>query len=299
MTGDRRVSVVILTHGRCEECLRTVARFVAGGEAARVIVVDNASPDGTAARVRARFPAVEVVALRRNLGAAARNLGVRRAETPYVALADDDTWWARGALGRAADLLDAHPRLAVVSARVLVGPEEREDPTCVRLAESPLPPARDLPGVPILGFLAGASMVRRAAFLAAGGFEARLFLGGEEELLALDLGAAGWAMAYVPAVVVHHHPSPRRDPGARRRLLVRNALWCAWLRRPVPSALRQTLCILRAAHPAAAALAFGEALRGLPWVLRARRVVPAHVQSSLRRLDARLRLGARASQAPD
>ena len=67
----------------------------------------------------------------------------------------------------------------------------------------------------VLGFLAGASVVRRHAVLDVGGFEPRFFLGGEEQLLAIDLRAAGWCLAYVDDVVVHHHPSPRRDIGRR------------------------------------------------------------------------------------
>src|SRR5262245_34272344 len=63
----------------------------------------------------------------RNLGAAGRNAGVRAARTPYVALCDDDAWWAPGALARAAHLLDVHPTLAVVCARVLVGPDAHEN----------------------------------------------------------------------------------------------------------------------------------------------------------------------------
>jgi GT2 family glycosyltransferase len=137
----------------------------------------------------------------------------------------------------------------------------------------------------VLGFMCAASMVRRAAFLEVGGFEPRFFLGGEEELLALDLAAAGWALAYVPDIVVHHHPSPRRDFARRRRLLARNALWCAWLRRPWLGAARGSLAVLRERATGRAGLALVDALAGLPWVLRHRRVVPPDVEAALRTLD--------------
>src|SRR5207244_8958946 len=136
-------------------------RHVQLPEQPEIIVVDNASTDGTLCAVTKQFPQVEVVSAGRNLGAAGRTLGVRRAATPYVALCDDDTWWEPHALRRAADLFDVHPRLAVVTARVLVGPQEREDPICQELAHSPLPCEPDMPGPPLLGFLAGASVVRR------------------------------------------------------------------------------------------------------------------------------------------
>jgi GT2 family glycosyltransferase len=287
MRRDGRVGVVVLTHDRTEELLCTVRHLLALPERPRVVVVDNASADDTSGRLAVQAPAVTAIRLPANVGAAARNVGVRRLDTPYVALCDDDTWWATGALARAADLLDAYPRLAVVSGRVLVGPEEREDPTCAVMAASPLPDDLTLPGRPLLGFMAGAAVVRRSAFLAAGGFDRRLFLGGEELLLALDLATAGWGMAYAADVAVHHHPSPRRDPVARRRLTVRNALWCAWLRRPWAGALSGTLQVL-ATRPRDAAWRAGvsAAVAGLPWVLHERRPVPARVEAALRTVEA-------------
>ncbi len=283
---DPRVALVILTHDRRETVCRTLAETLALPEAPAVVLVDNGSSDGTADAVAARFPAVHVVRLARNIGAAARNAGVWRARAPYVALSDDDTTWRPGSLARAADHLDAHPRLAIVTGRVLVGAAGREDPTCTEMAASPLA-ADDLPGPAVLGFLAGASMVRRAAFLGAGGFDPAFFIGGEERLLAVDLASAGWAIAYAPDVLVHHDPCAQRDAVARRRLLVRNAIWVAWLRRPARSALRETCRIVRAAG-ADAAVVRGvlEALRGVAWVFRRRRVVPAGVEAALRLIEA-------------
>jgi GT2 family glycosyltransferase len=159
--------------------------------------------------------------------------------------------------------------------RVLVGKQAREDPFCADLAASPLPSA-GLPGPAILGFPACAVVVRRDAFVAVGGYERRFMVGGEESLLAYDLASAGWSIVYAAELTVHHHPSPARNPAARRRIQSRNALWVAWLRRPWPSALRVTL--RRESLPGLLA-----ALPGLPWALRNRRVIPPHVEA-LRRL---------------
>jgi N-acetylglucosaminyl-diphospho-decaprenol L-rhamnosyltransferase len=286
LSGDPRVTTVILTHNRAGEVARTVERVLTLSRPVRVIVVDNGSTDGAAALLAARFPAIDIVSLPANIGAAGRNAGVTQADTPYVALCDDDTWWAPGSLARAADLLDAYPRLAIVVGHILVGPDRRPDPTCARMAASPLLRSGAVPGVPILGFMAGASVVRRSAFLAAGGFDRHLFLGGEEMLLAMDLATAGWAMAYVPEVVVHHCPSAHRDARARTRLLARNALWLAWLRRPALSAARETLRVLRwIAADGTLRPALGDALRGLSWVARHRRVVPPDVERVLRSIE--------------
>jgi GT2 family glycosyltransferase len=276
-TADPRVSVVVLTHGRCIELLRTVERLCALPERPRIIVVDNASGDATRQCLRERHPQVTLVALDVNLGAAGRNAGVERVASPFVAFCDDDTWWEPGALRHAADLLQAHPSLGCVSARVIVGADGRPDPTCARMAESPLP--RDgLPGTALIGFMAGACVMRTAAFRAGGGYEPRFFLGAEESLLALDMAASGWRIAYVPELLLHHHPSLARDAAARDLLVARNRFWLAWLRLPLPLAWHESRKLLREARQAHRLSRTSLAvLRGMGWVLGARRVVPAPV----------------------
>src|ERR1700712_3452675 len=95
------VTVVIATRNRAATLLVTLAKLDRLAERPPIIVVDNASTDDTAARVRAAFPRVRVLSLPRNLGGAARNCGVALASTPFVAFSDDDSWWAEGALATA------------------------------------------------------------------------------------------------------------------------------------------------------------------------------------------------------
>jgi GT2 family glycosyltransferase len=204
-----------------------------------VVLVDNGSHDDTPALVRRHFPHLQVIELGQNIGAVARNLGVRAATTPYVAFADDDSWWAPDALDCAASLFDAHPRLGLIAARILVGPEQRLDPVCEEMAQSPLPPENDLPGPPVLGFVACGSVVRRSAYLNAQGFDEVVVFAGEEERLAIDLTALGWGLAYVDDVVAHHHPSDSRENSASRRSrLARNRVLTAVMRRPWPVVAR-------------------------------------------------------------
>ncbi len=271
------LTVVILTHNRAAELQRTLERMLALPEGPPIVVVDNGSTDATRAMVQTHFPEVRLLCMATNLGAAARNAGVLAVDTPYVAFCDDDTWWERGALAHAVALLEHHPHVAVVCARVVVGPARVEDPTCALMANSPLP-APGLPGPALLGFLAGASVVRRRAFVDAGGYEPRLFIGGEEALLSLDLLANGWDIVYQPAATVCHFPSRQRDTAGRRRLLVRNALWLAWMRLPVGLLVRESARLLRAAlRDAHARAGWVAALAGLPWVIRQRKVVPPRV----------------------
>ncbi|MGE3908914.1 MAG: glycosyltransferase family 2 protein [Chloroflexota bacterium] len=284
--ADARVGVSILTYNRLDEVCRTVERMLSLPEQPHIVVVDNGSTDGTPSVLRRRFPNVRCLSLDGNLGAAGRNAGVAALTTPYVALCDDDTWWEPGSLRRAADLLDAYPRLAVLTGRVLVGPENRLDQTCHEMATSPVRASCQLPGPALVGFLAGASMVRRSAFLQVGGFERRFFIGGEEELLTLDLLSASWELSYVADVVVHHHPSDvSRDTTRRRVTLMRNHLWVAWMRYPLPWTVTATVRALWLARTEPSARAgVAEALRALPWAFKHRRVVPRDVQRRLRQV---------------
>lgn len=282
------VTVVMITRDRRDATLSTLERLHALPGRPPVIVVDNGSSDGTADAVARRMPDVEVVALGRNLGAAGRNVGVERARTPYVAFADDDSWWEPGALMLAADVFNRHPRLGLLAARTLVGPDGEDDPLNAQLAAAPLGRQPDLPGPTVLGFLACAAVVRRAAFLEVGGFHAAFEVGGEESLLALDLAAKGWGLAYVPDVVARHDPEPQGERPGRRARQLRNDLWAAWLRHPAGLAARATARVARTAvaDPAARS-ALVQAVRATPWVVRDRRPVPAPIADDLRRLAAR------------
>jgi glycosyltransferase involved in cell wall biosynthesis len=257
--------VVIATRNRVDELLMTLARLSRSAAGAPIIVVDNASTDGTTERVRRDYPAVTVLRPDRNLGAAARNLGARRADTPYIAFNDDDSWWAEGSLEAAENVFDRYPRLGLLAARTLVGSQELPDPLNQLLGHSPLGRSPDLPGP----------------------FSPLLFFAGEEQLLAWDLAAAGWALCYLDQLVGHHHPSPSRvSADRRRRRELRNRLLTAWMRRSIGTGLTATAALARdALRDPAAGLALLEALVRARSALRARRALPESVEQQVRLLE--------------
>jgi GT2 family glycosyltransferase len=271
------VAVVVVSRNRRDDLLASLPRHEAP-----VVLVDNASTDDTVAAVRAAHPAVTVLTLDRNMGAGARTVGVAQAGTPFVAFADDDSWWAPGDLARAVAIMRAHPRLAVLNARILVGPEERLDQVCAEMAASPLGTQPDLPGPSLLGFVACAALVRTEAFSAVGGFDPVVRFPGEEERVAIDLAAAGWGLAYVDEVTVHHHPSPRREaPGRRQAAIWRSRLLTAVMRLPGPDVGRLLTRALRSRRGVEGLL---RALPDVPAALRRRNTVPAQVRAGLRLL---------------
>jgi N-acetylglucosaminyl-diphospho-decaprenol L-rhamnosyltransferase len=276
-------TIVIATRNRRQRILATLSRLERLAQRPPVVVVDHASTDGTASAIGERFADVaKVIRSPRQIGSAARTLGVEAADTPLVAFSDDDSWWAPEALRRAAGVFDAYPRLGLLGARILVEPDGRLDPTCEAMRDSPLRSEIPLPGPPVLGFLACGAVARRSAVLECGGFHARYGFGGEEQLLAVDMAAAGWGLAYVDEVVAHHEPErgPRSWQGTHE---LRNQLWSAWLRRPLARAARHTLKLTVGNRHAVPALV--AAMRGLPWVIRERRVIPEEVERSLRLLE--------------
>ncbi|MFE9622640.1 glycosyltransferase family 2 protein [Streptomyces sp. NPDC006527] len=283
---DTRTTVVVITHNRRPELLRTLARLRELPERPPVIVTDNGSSDGTAEAVRREFPEVSLLEPGKNLGAIGRNLAVRHVRTPYVAFCDDDTWWEPGSLRRAADLLDERPRLAGVTARIVVEPRGTEDPVVKELRESPLTGPDFLPGPALGSFLAAATVLRTEAFRGAGGFHPGLWLGGEEELLATDLLRQGWWLSYVEELTIHHQASTVRDSRARRILGIRNTLWFTWLRRPlVPALWRTAQLMVTVPHDVASVRAFAYAAAGLPWVLKQRAPVPPEIERRLAALQ--------------
>ncbi|MCQ9617209.1 glycosyltransferase [Paenalcaligenes niemegkensis] len=177
-----KITVVVLTHNRCEEVCRTLMHLQALPEDPPIIVVDNGSTDHTAQQIKARFPQATLVQTAQNLGAAGRNLGVKLVKTPYVAFCDDDTWWASGALSTAASLLDTHPDVSVLNARIVVGPRQELDSTCMAMQNSPLESVVGV-GPMLIGFMAGANVMRTRAYKEAGGYWKAFFIGGKKHCL--------------------------------------------------------------------------------------------------------------------
>lgn len=286
VAGDPRVTVAVITRDRVASLLRTLDALAALPEKPPVIVVDNSRDDKTYRAVLGHPALTRLLGPVGNTGALGRNLAVRHARTPYVAFSDDDSWWEPGSLAQAADLLDRHRRLGLLAARTLVGDEAAEDPLNAVLAASPLPAEPDLPGRPVLGFLGCACVVRREAFLAVGGYHPLLFFGGEETLLAYDLAAQGWGLAYEPGLRARHHPGNHGRPG-RSCLVRRNHVLTVCLRRPWPVALRAgaDLAMAAAAGRPGARRALKEALERLPAALARRRTLPPPVEHAARLLD--------------
>ena len=205
-------------------------------EHVEVIVVDNASGDGSVERIAKEHPDVRVVALEENLGfAGGCNAGAQAATGEYLAFLNNDARPDPAWLSAAVAVLDRDGSVACVASKVLdwdgefvdfvdaglgfyghgfkLHAGERDDPAYDREAD--------------VLFASGAAMVARAStFREVGGFDERYFLFFEDVDLGWRYWLLGYRVRYVPASLVfhHHHRSvgalePRRrglPPGAQR-----------------------------------------------------------------------------------
>ena len=193
----------------------------------RIIVVDNASHDGSADRLESDYPDVEIVRLDCNLGfAAANNLAARRAEAvEWLALLNPDAFPEPDWLERLLATARAHPDCASVGARLVdAGNPGRLDGTGDVYHVSGLAWRRDhgkLVGAgageagEIFAPCAAAALYRRAAFFEAGGFDEDYFCYFEDVDLGFRLRLLGYSCRYAPEAVVRHVGSAvtgRRSP---------------------------------------------------------------------------------------
>ncbi len=196
-------------------CLESLA-----GTAAEVVVLDNASEDGSAEAVRERFPDVRLIAQSHRAGFGANHNTVIRATTGrYVYVLNEDTTAGDWGFEALTTYLDAHPRVAALGPR-LVYPDGRLQDSAWRFP-TPLVSMLGLVSLGRLGvtqsrgdapravdWVMGAAVVlRREALDEVGLFDEGFFLYSEEVDLQRRLRRAGWEVHYFPPVSVVHHES--------------------------------------------------------------------------------------------
>jgi GT2 family glycosyltransferase len=211
-------------------CLGSLA-----GVDAEIVVLDNASEDGSVAAVRERFPEVRVIPQEFRAGFGANhNSVIRVTRGRYVYVLNEDTTADDWGFDRLIAYLDAHPRVAAVGPR-LVYPDGRRQDSAWRFP-TPLVSALGLATLGKLGvkqslgdvprqvdWVMGAAIVlRRKALAQVGLFDEDFFLYSEEVDLQFRLRQAGWEVHYVPDVTVVHHESQFSAGIPERRI---NEMW--------------------------------------------------------------------------
>jgi N-acetylglucosaminyl-diphospho-decaprenol L-rhamnosyltransferase len=227
MTADTVLDVVIVAYRSREllrECLGSLRAHPPACPMA-VVVVDNASGDGTPEMIASEFPEVELIASPGNLGfAAATNLGARRGSAPYLLALNPDTAVTAGALDTVIAVLEEHPDVGIVGPRL-----ERADGSLDHAARRSFPTplsalghfsglgrrarasgrlaayrAPDVESGPVDAVNGAFMLMRRSVFEGAGGFDEDYWMYMEDLDLSYRLAQTGWGSWYEPAATVMH-----------------------------------------------------------------------------------------------
>jgi GT2 family glycosyltransferase len=197
-----------------EPCLRAVTQQELP-DAFEVMLLDNASDDGSVELVRERFPGVRIVASRQNLGfSRGNNLAIRHAAGENVVLLNNDTRVRPGWLRALLDALGTGDRIGAVTSKLVFA----DRPAVIQNAGSLL--LTDGGGADrgsgerdsgqydrreeVFGFCGAAALLTRAALADTGLFDPMLFAYYEDTDLSWRLRLRGWRIIYEPAAVVEH-----------------------------------------------------------------------------------------------
>jgi len=221
--GPLALSVIVLNYNRKTALRRTLRELTAHEptRSAEIIVVDNASSDGSVERVRAEHPHVRTLALPENLGVEAFNRGVAEATGDVVLILDDDAWPEPRAAAEALRALEADPSLGAVTLHPRHPETDASEwPFADRARRAPNGMARDWP---VMGC---GNFVRREVWRAVGEYEDRFFLYRNDADLALKVLGAGMGVGFCADWVVRHDsPAATRKSARWFRVATRNWLW--------------------------------------------------------------------------
>jgi hypothetical protein len=283
--------------------LDAVRRELGSGD--RVVVVDNASTDGTVDAVRASLPEATVVETGANLGfAGGCNAGAAAADTPLLLFLNPDAFPEPGCFDALRAVAPSHPRWGAWQAAVTLPDGTLNTGGGVvhflglswagRYGE----PVDALGADPAeVGFASGAALVvRRDLWNRLGGFDEAFFMYAEDVDVSLRVRLAGYRVGVAPAArVVHDYDF---DKGDRKWFLLERNRWWTVVATYPPAVLAAVLpAMLLVELPILAAAALGG---WLPSKLRAQRAVVGSLPAMLRRrrrVQGDRRIGARAFAA--
>lgn len=221
------LSVIVVTYSSRDLTLACVASVLAEQARSRfeieLVVVDNASTDGTAGALRAVAPQAQILVQPDNLGfAGGNNVGLAAAAGRYLMLLNSDTEVCAGALDTLVAFMEAHPDAGACGPMLLnpdgsLQPTGRNLPTLgsllldmtklYRLGRRDLyaERGRDYSQVAAVGELAAAALlVRRSVYAEVGGLDSRFFFYYEDVDWCKRIGARGYRIYYVPTAQVVH-----------------------------------------------------------------------------------------------
>lgn len=240
MSADSPIDISIIivnwnTRALLKNCLDSI-RSTASGLSYEIIVVDNASSDGSIEMVWQDFPGVRLLVNETNRGfGAANNQALRIMRGRYALLLNSDTALTNGAVAELLNFMDGQSDAAMACGQLLNADGSKQHsfatfPTLVTLTAN----------LPVLEYLfpklypskrydyenpievdsgiGACLMVRRSAIEAVGMFDERYFFFFEETDLAFSMRRAGWKIYYVPTARIYHLQGQSIGANVRSRI---------------------------------------------------------------------------------
>lgn len=276
-----------------ESCLRSVQEQTYPNM--EIIVVDNASSDGTGDMIQRLFPAVRYFYLSHNLGVpGGRNYGVRMSAGEFCVFIDDDAVFAdTNALNRLVSYFRSDDRLGCVAFRIVKPGDGLEEYKSIPRADKKMM-NEDYE----CSYFCGAGFAfRRELFMKTGMFWDDLFFIGEELDFSFRLVNEGYKILRSFAISVIHYETPQaRIPGKWIYFGVRSRFWIALRNLPWRYAVPYTflwwgyffILSLRHRHLIYFMQGLKDALAGCPTALRIRHCISGETINKLKKLSGRV-----------
>jgi len=201
MNKESLVSILVVTWNRCEDLQRCLESALKQTYVPyEIVVVDNASSDGTVDMLREKYPSVRLIQLNENIGCpSARNVGIKECSTKYVYCLDDDGWLSDNAIELSVNFAEEKSDSAVVMSKIAVV----DNGSVIKERYEGLSEPVQIPQ-----FVGCCVLMNRERFLAAGSFPDDFFRQREEEDFSLRALDRGYKCYFLPESVMYHEPSP-------------------------------------------------------------------------------------------
>lgn len=273
MTGKTTyplVTIGILSYNRCDDLRNTLIHLLEDEYAnSEILLIDNASTDGTVAMLQqeftsAKYPRLRILRNESNLGIQARNFLFDEAKGKYFFSFDDDSYPSTGSMiTQTVSIMESDPSIAVLCCSCIhpvTGYNETRGIERFATGGSP----RE--GYDLVNIAAGGSAFRMEDIRQTKGYDPDFFHGREENDLAFQLVHRDKRIVFCPQLIVSHLMSgSNRDVHSRLKYVVRNTLWLLWKYFPFPVSIPMALLfsIRRFLSCVKDVKRFGAVMRGL------------------------------------
>jgi GT2 family glycosyltransferase len=290
------VSVVVVTWNRKADVLETIQSIHEQSyRNVEIIVVDNASTDGTVESLKQKHPEIRVIPLQHNLGASAgRNPGISAAQGEIILLLDSDASLGKDTIQNAVRKFQSKPDVGVIACKVVNASTKEIDRTAgwIFSEKDKIDQDREFLS---FSFSECGCALRKEVFNKAGLFWGSLFFGGEGEELSLRIWDAGYKILYSPTSIIYHRVSSNeRIAGCDRQYYkLRNMLYIYIVRYPwwmlsiyVPSKVAVSLIrALKTRCLKGTIQAILDVLKEIPFLLKERKPIKSHTGRAYFRLQ--------------